>query len=94
MDVSAANHPEATSSQTRRGGAAGKIVIFAAKLVVTGACFWYISRQIDLSQALSAIRLLDFRWAALGLLSLCSRSRSRACVGGTSSMRSERVPRE
>ena len=68
MDVSAANHPEATSSQTRRGGAAGKIVIFAAKLVVTGACFWYISRQIDLSQALSAMRLLDFRWAALALL--------------------------
>ena len=68
MDVSAANHPEATSSQTRRGRAAGKIVIFAAKLVITGACFWYISRQIDLSQALSAIRLLDFRWAALGLL--------------------------
>ena len=30
MDVSAANHPEATSSQTRRGRAAGKIVIFGS----------------------------------------------------------------
>jgi glycosyltransferase 2 family protein len=68
VDLSAANHPEATSRQMRRGGAVGKIAIFAAKLVVTGACFWYISRQIDFSQAFSAMRLLDFRWAALALL--------------------------
>ena len=35
---------------------------------MTGACFWYISRQIDLSQAFSAMRWLDFRWAVLALL--------------------------
>jgi uncharacterized membrane protein YbhN (UPF0104 family) len=35
---------------------------------VTGACFWYVSRQIDWRQVLSAIPLLDFRWAALAAL--------------------------
>src|SRR5215471_14766946 len=51
-----------------RGGGREKVAIFAAKLLVTGACFWYVSRQIDLSQVLSAIPLLDFRWAALATL--------------------------
>jgi len=51
-----------------RGGRREKVAIFAAKLLVTGACFWYVSRQIDLSQVRSAILLLDFRWAALAIL--------------------------
>jgi len=62
MSSSAASDLATTSR--RRGGAAEKIAIFAAKLLVTGACFWYVSRQIDLSQVLSAIPLLDWRWAA------------------------------
>src|SRR5262244_4638082 len=45
-----------------------KVAIFAAKLLVTGACFWYVSRQIDLNQVRSVIPLLDFRWAALAIL--------------------------
>jgi len=51
---------------SHRGGAK-KAAILAAKLLVTGACFWYASRQIDLSQVLSAMALLDFRWAALAI---------------------------
>ena len=51
-----------------RGGGAGKIAIFAAKLLVTGACFWYLSRQINLGQVISALPLLDFRWAAFAVL--------------------------
>jgi len=51
-----------------RGGRREKVAIFAAKLLVTGTCFWYVSRQIDLSQVRSAILLLDFRWAALAIL--------------------------
>ena len=35
---------------------------------MTGACFWYASRQIDLSQVWSAIPRLDFRWAAFATL--------------------------
>ena len=51
-----------------RCGGAGKIAIFAAKLLVTGACFWYLSRQINLGQVISALPLLDFRWAAFAVL--------------------------
>jgi uncharacterized membrane protein YbhN (UPF0104 family) len=51
-----------------RGGGAEKLAIFAAKLLVTGGCFWYLSRQIDFGQALSAIPLLNFRWAAFAIL--------------------------
>ena len=51
-----------------RGGGAKKLAILVAKLSVTGACFWYLSRQMDLTQVLSAIPLLDFRWATFGTL--------------------------
>ena len=47
---------------------AEKVAILVAKLLVTAACFWYVSRQIDLNQVLSLIPLLDFRWAAFAIL--------------------------
>src|SRR5262249_9391422 len=63
MSTSVASEFE-TLRPSHRGGA-GKVAIVAAKLLVTGACFWYVSRQIDWHQVSSAIPLLDFRWAAL-----------------------------
>jgi len=45
-----------------------KVAIVAAKLLVTGACFWYVSRQVDWRQTFSMISLLDWRWAALATL--------------------------
>jgi glycosyltransferase 2 family protein len=45
-----------------------KVAIIAAKLLVTGVCFWYLSWQIDLSQVFSSIPLLELRWAALATL--------------------------
>jgi glycosyltransferase 2 family protein len=51
-----------------RGGGIAKIAMFAAKLAVTGACFWYVSRQIELRQVSVAIASLDFRWAAFAIL--------------------------
>jgi uncharacterized membrane protein YbhN (UPF0104 family) len=56
-----------TPRPAHRGGAE-KAAIVAAKLLVTGACFWYVSRQIDWRQVSAAIPLLDFRWAALAIL--------------------------
>jgi uncharacterized membrane protein YbhN (UPF0104 family) len=56
-----------TANPSRRGGAK-KLAIVAAKLLVTGACFWYLWRQIDVSQVLSAVPLLDFRWVAFATL--------------------------
>src|SRR5262245_30051297 len=52
--------------EAHRGGIA-KAAIVAAKLLVTAACFWYVSRQIDWRQVSSAISLLDFRWAAFAI---------------------------
>ena len=66
MSTSVASDFE-TPRPSRRGGAK-KAVIVVAKLLVTGACFWYVSRQIDWRQVLSAIPLLDLRWTALAIL--------------------------
>jgi uncharacterized membrane protein YbhN (UPF0104 family) len=46
-----------------RAGGAENIAVFAAKLVVTGACFWYLLKQVDPAQTLSGIARLDVRWA-------------------------------
>src|SRR5262249_21670218 len=56
-----------TPRPSHRGGVE-KAAIVAAKLLVTGACFWYVSRQIDWRQLSSAIPLLEVRWAALAIL--------------------------
>jgi glycosyltransferase 2 family protein len=49
-------------------GGINKAVIIAVKLLVTGACFWYLSWQIDLGQVLSSIPPLELGWAALAIL--------------------------
>ena len=41
-----------------------KAAVVAAKLIVTGFCFWYLSWQIDLSDVFKALRQLELRWAA------------------------------
>jgi hypothetical protein len=66
MNTSVAGDFE-TPRPSHRGGAK-KAAIVVAKLLVTGACFWYLSRQIDWRQVLSTIPLLDLRWAALAIL--------------------------
>jgi hypothetical protein len=43
-------------------------VLIAVKLLVTGACFWYLWRQIDVSQVVSTVPLLDYRWVAFAAL--------------------------
>jgi glycosyltransferase 2 family protein len=58
----------AMPQRRQRAGGAEKLAMFAGKLLVTGVCFWYVSRQIDLDQVLSAVPLLDFRWAAFAML--------------------------
>jgi glycosyltransferase 2 family protein len=63
MSTSVADELE-TATPPRAGGAEKNIAIFAAKLVVTGACFWYVFRQVDPIETLSGIARLDVRWAA------------------------------
>src|SRR5262245_31029781 len=65
MSTSVANDFE-TPRRSHRGGIETAAIV-AAKLLVTAACFWYVSRQIDWRQVSSAISLLDFRWAAFAI---------------------------
>src|SRR5262249_6911074 len=65
MSISEASDLDTPRSSHRRR--AEKAAIVAAKLLVTAACFWYVSRQIDGRQLSSAIPLLEFRWAALAI---------------------------
>src|SRR5262245_15954804 len=58
----------ASELDMKRGGAAKKIAILIAKLLGTASCFWYRSRQVDFSQVITAIPLLDLRWAAFATL--------------------------
>src|SRR5262249_52921892 len=62
MSTSVASDLDTT--RPSRGGATKRLAIVAVKLLVTAACFWYLSRQIDTGQVLSAVRVLDFHWAA------------------------------
>jgi hypothetical protein len=41
MGISVASDLE-TARRPARGAGAEKVAIFAAKLLVTGACFWYV----------------------------------------------------
>ena len=54
-------------SPAHRGGAR-EVGLFAAKLLVTAACFWYLSLQIDFSKVLPAVPMLDFGWVAFAIL--------------------------
>jgi hypothetical protein len=49
---------------------AEKRAIIAIKLLMTGLCFWYLSRQIEVSEVSRSISLLDFRWAALAVITV------------------------
>ena len=66
MSTSVASDLDTTSASRGRG--VEKVGIFAGKLLVTGACFWYLSRQINFSQVIAAVPWLDFRWAAFAVL--------------------------
>jgi glycosyltransferase 2 family protein len=60
MSTGVADEVEAVTR--RRAGGAQNIAIFAAKLAVTAACFWYVFKQVDPVQSLSGIARLDVRW--------------------------------
>jgi len=61
MSTSVAEELE-TAAPPRAGGAE-HVAIFAAKLVVTGACFWYVFRQVDPARILAGVSRLDLGWA-------------------------------
>jgi hypothetical protein len=87
MSTSAASDLDTT--RPSRGGATKKLAIVAVKLLVTAACFWFLSRRVDTGQVLSAVRVLDFRWAAFATAVVVCRFHSWGC-GGLASLTSWR----
>lgn len=56
------------ATQSPRGGNVRNLAILVLKLLVTGACFWYVSRQIDAGKFVRAVSSLNPAWAALSAL--------------------------
>jgi uncharacterized membrane protein YbhN (UPF0104 family) len=46
--------------------AISKAAMIAGKLIITGLCFWYLSRKIDFEELFSSLGQLEFGWAAAG----------------------------
>jgi uncharacterized protein (TIRG00374 family) len=57
---------------TVRNLSKSQIAVFALKIAVTVACFWYLFQHIDMTELRRTLPRLDARWAivALGLLTL------------------------
>jgi uncharacterized membrane protein YbhN (UPF0104 family) len=49
-------------------GSGSKILLFVAKFAVTGVCFWYVFRQLDLTQVAGAFVSEKIRWVYLAAL--------------------------
>ncbi len=48
--------------------AIAKAALFAAKVIVTALCFWYLSRRIDVAQLLQVLPVFDVRWGVVAVL--------------------------
>ena len=64
MSVSVTND----RGEPRPARAIDKVAIIAVKLIITAACFWYLSWQIDLRGVLSFVPQLDLRWISFAVL--------------------------
>ena len=58
----------AEGGENKIGLTPAQVGLFAAKLAVTCLCFWYLARNIDLSELLRAGRTLDLLWTSLAVL--------------------------
>jgi uncharacterized membrane protein YbhN (UPF0104 family) len=58
-------------SSRRRAGIA-KPAAIALKLIVTGLCFWYISRRIDLSELARRAGAIDAVWAGAAVVAIAA----------------------
>ena len=89
MNTGVADELETVTSP-RAGGAEKNIAIFAVKLVVTGACFWYVFKQVDPIQTLETSNWNSPPWAV---------SKENAAIAASSATASEdpsasqRIPR-
>jgi glycosyltransferase 2 family protein len=61
---------EGTAAPPHRKFGLGKIALIIGKIAVTGACFWYLSRQVDFAKLAQAATGIDYGWAALAVLAI------------------------
>src|SRR5689334_4560017 len=54
----------------RKGASWGRVAIGAAKLTVTGICFWYLARNMHVAEVTRSAHALDLRWAGLATLAM------------------------
>ena len=57
----------ADAARLWRGGRLSAVV---TKLLVICACFWYLTRQVDVSRVLADLPLLEFRWIASAVVGM------------------------
>jgi len=55
------------ASRPGRKSAFSKALFFAAKLIVSAACFWYVLRQMNLTEIIRTLPSFDVRWAAFAV---------------------------
>jgi glycosyltransferase 2 family protein len=55
------------ASRPGRKSAFSKALFFAAKLIVSAACFWYVLRQINATEIIRTLPTFDVRWAAFAV---------------------------
>jgi len=55
------------ASPPNRRRAFTKALFFASKLIVSAACFWYVLRQINVSESIRTLPAFDVRWAAFAV---------------------------
>jgi glycosyltransferase 2 family protein len=71
MDMQVQSTPillnDIVASRPRRKSAFHKALFFAAKLIVSAACFWYVLRQIDVTESIRTLPTFDVRWAAFAV---------------------------
>ncbi len=58
---------ELVLSRPARNDSFAKLLVFAGKLIVSAACFWYVLRQINSSGRVRTLPTFDFRWAAFAI---------------------------
>jgi uncharacterized membrane protein YbhN (UPF0104 family) len=63
---------EGDVSRAHRAPGLGKITVVIGKLAITGACFWYLSRQIDFASVAQAFTTIHVGWAFLAAAAIAT----------------------
>jgi len=60
--------PIARQASRGRRSRLSEVLFFAAKLLISAACFWLVFRQVNVRDSLRTLPTIDYRWAAVAVL--------------------------